>query len=56
MLSFSFLFFWGQITLYHFDHPQVLESFGGWTHPKMIDLFVDFARFALQTFGDRVRV
>ncbi|XP_034249322.1 myrosinase 1-like [Thrips palmi] len=44
------------ITLYHFDHPQVLETqFGGWTSPKMIDLFVEFSRFAFKTFGDRVK-
>ncbi|KAE8746830.1 hypothetical protein FOCC_FOCC006468, partial [Frankliniella occidentalis] len=34
------------VTVYHFDHPQVLEDqFKGWWSPNMIPIFKEYARF-----------
>ncbi|XP_014234170.1 myrosinase 1-like [Trichogramma pretiosum] len=44
------------VTLHGFgDVPHKLQPIGGWTNPKMIDHFVDFARVAFTAFGDRVK-
>ncbi len=44
------------VTLYHFDHPQVLQAeFGGWYSEKMIDYFLRFSETCFREFGDRVR-
>lgn len=44
------------VTLYHFDHPQVLqEEFGGWYGEQMIEHFCSFAETCFRAFGDRVR-
>ena len=43
------------MTLYHFDHPQALQtSFGGWYSEKMIERFLCFAATCFDAFGDRV--
>lgn len=42
------------VTIHHYDIPQRLQILGGWTNPKMIDYFQDFARAAFFYFGDRV--
>ncbi|XP_014233582.1 cytosolic beta-glucosidase-like [Trichogramma pretiosum] len=44
------------VTIYHWDHPQVLEDQGGWLNESMIDAFADYARFVFEEFGPRVRV
>nr|XP_023019567.1 myrosinase 1-like [Leptinotarsa decemlineata] len=37
------------VTLHHFDLPQRLQKdFGGWTNPKLIDIFVDYSRIVIE--------
>ncbi|XP_068659875.1 beta-glucosidase 22-like [Aristolochia californica] len=44
-----------RVTLYHLDHPQVLEDeYGGWLSPKMVEDFTAFADICFREFGDRV--
>lgn len=43
------------ITMYHFDLPNELNKDGGWTNPKTIDAFVEFANILLEKFGSRVK-
>ncbi|KAK3910775.1 Beta-glucosidase 10, partial [Frankliniella fusca] len=43
-------------TVYHFDHPQVLEDqFRGWQSREMIDKFRDYARFVFKEYGSKVQ-
>ncbi|KAF5180341.1 Beta-glucosidase [Thalictrum thalictroides] len=43
------------VTLYHLDHPQILEDeYGGWVSPRMIEDFTAFADVCFREFGDRV--
>lgn len=44
------------VTIYHFDHPQVIEEMGAWTNEKIVDLFADYARVVFREFGDRVKI
>ncbi|CAK9804963.1 Myrosinase 1 [Anthophora plagiata] len=43
------------LTLYHWDHPQVLEDAGGWLNSEMIDWFGDYARIVFQQYGPKVK-
>ncbi|XP_026282691.1 myrosinase 1-like [Frankliniella occidentalis] len=43
------------VTIYHFDHPQALETkFGGWLSEQMIDAYADFADFLFSEYGSEV--
>ncbi|XP_055962124.1 hydroxyisourate hydrolase-like isoform X3 [Mercurialis annua] len=43
------------VTLFHYDHPQVLEDeYGGWLSRKIVKDFTDFADVCFREFGDRV--
>lgn len=44
------------VTLYHWDHPSVLEKLGGWTNELMIDWFADYARIVFQELGPKIKV
>ncbi|NUU66838.1 glycoside hydrolase family 1 protein [Enterobacteriaceae bacterium BIT-l23] len=44
------------VTLYHFDHPQILQNqFGGWYSDRMITHFLMLAETCFREFGSRVR-
>ncbi|XP_046546593.1 lactase-phlorizin hydrolase-like [Haliotis rubra] len=43
------------VVLFIWDLPEVLEQHGGWLNTSTVDLFVDYARFCFETFGDRVK-
>ncbi|XP_076298364.1 myrosinase 1-like isoform X2 [Lasioglossum baleicum] len=43
------------ITIYHWDHPQVLEDAGGWLNSEMVDWFGDYARVVYREFGSKVK-
>ena len=42
------------VTVWHGDHPQVLDEAGGWTNRAMIDLYADYAEVLFRRLGDRV--
>ena len=42
------------VTLYHWDHPQVLEDAGGWRTRETAELFAEYARLMARELGDRV--
>ncbi|XP_033217859.1 myrosinase 1-like isoform X2 [Belonocnema kinseyi] len=43
------------VTIYHWDHPQVLEQMGGWINEMMVDWFTDFSKIVFQEFGPKVK-
>ncbi|MFX0071682.1 MAG: GH1 family beta-glucosidase [Candidatus Hermodarchaeota archaeon] len=43
------------ITLYHWDLPVELNEMGAWESREVVDAFVEFASFAFNEFGDRVK-
>ncbi|KAG7204724.1 hypothetical protein KM043_005138 [Ampulex compressa] len=43
-------------TLYHWDHPQMIEEAGGWLNPQMVDWFGDYARVIFQELGHKVKM
>lgn len=39
----------------HFDLPfEVLNKTGGWSDPRIVPAFEEYADFLYKTFGDRV--
>lgn len=44
------------VTLYHWDHPEVLERMGGWTNELMVEWFADYARVVYKELGDRMPI
>ncbi|WP_412075650.1 GH1 family beta-glucosidase [Streptomyces xanthophaeus] len=43
-----------QLTLYHWDLPQELESAGGWPERETAYRFAEYARIVAEALGDRV--
>ena len=44
------------VTLYHWDHPQLLEDRGGWTTRTMAEAFAEYAEVVARQLGDRVKM
>ncbi|XP_045494355.1 myrosinase 1-like [Colias croceus] len=44
------------VTLFHWDLPTSLMDLGGWSNPRMVDYFEDYARVAFTLFGDIVKI
>ncbi|XP_012263148.2 myrosinase 1-like [Athalia rosae] len=44
------------VTIYHWDHPQVLEDMGGWTNHMMVKFYLEYANVVFREFGDKVKV
>ncbi|XP_076749053.1 myrosinase 1-like [Xylocopa sonorina] len=43
------------VTIYHWDHPQILEEAGGWYNPEMVDWYGDYASVVFREFGTKVK-
>lgn len=43
------------VTMYHWDQPQALQSFGGFTNPLFVDYFETYADVLFKHFGDKVK-
>jgi beta-glucosidase len=41
-------------TVYHWDHPAVLDEIGGWTNREMASYFADYASLLVEHFSDRI--
>ncbi|XP_026276465.1 uncharacterized protein LOC113205169 isoform X2 [Frankliniella occidentalis] len=45
------------VTLYHFDHPAILEQeFKGWLNKKMVAKFREYATFIFKEYGHKVKM
>lgn len=43
------------ITIYHFDLPTNLQTFGGFSNSSIVDYFAAYAELLYNRFGDRVK-
>jgi beta-glucosidase len=43
------------LCLYHWDLPQALDDYGGWTNRDCAGWFADYAALVARRYGDRVR-
>ncbi|XP_020710414.2 myrosinase 1-like [Athalia rosae] len=44
------------VSLYHWDHPQILEEMGGWTNELMVRWFVDYAKVVFDNIGHLIDI
>ena len=42
------------LTLHHFTHPLWFEDMGGFTAKESVDVFMNYVRYAIDSFGDLV--
>ncbi|XP_046623554.1 myrosinase 1-like isoform X1 [Neodiprion virginianus] len=43
------------VTMYHWDHPQVLEDMGGWMNESMATWFAEYAEVLYRELGPKVK-
>ena len=43
------------VTLYHWDHPQIIEEMGGWLNEDMIKYFADYVTIVFRELGPKVK-
>ncbi|XP_050671630.1 myrosinase 1-like [Leptidea sinapis] len=43
------------VTMYHLDLPHKLQILGGWTHPNIVNWFLDYAKLLFSLYADRVK-
>ena len=44
------------VTLFHYDLPNVLAEEGGWENRSIVDDFEAYAKVCFEAFGDRVKL
>eukprot|EP00102_Acyrthosiphon_pisum_P022812 XP_016660022.1 PREDICTED: lactase-phlorizin hydrolase [Acyrthosiphon pisum] len=45
-----------QVTMYHWDLPNILQDLGGWSNPNIVGYFENYANFLFKTFGSQVKL
>ncbi|XP_046486756.1 myrosinase 1-like [Neodiprion pinetum] len=43
------------VTIYHWEHPKILEDLGGWTNELMVTWYADYARIIFEELGPLVK-
>ncbi|XP_033222617.1 myrosinase 1-like [Belonocnema kinseyi] len=43
------------VTIYHWDHPQLIEDLGGWRNDRMVEWFADYARIVFRELGPKIK-
>lgn len=43
------------VTIYHFDLPKDLQTFGGFTNSLLVEYFEEYANLLFSRYGDRVK-
>lgn len=44
------------VTMFHYDLPEALNLYGGFTNLLLIKYFLDYAKILFENFGDRVKL
>ncbi|XP_065364707.1 myrosinase 1-like [Calliphora vicina] len=44
------------VTMFHYDLPESLNLYGGFTNLELIKYFTNYAKLLFETYGDRVKV
>ncbi|XP_011645769.1 myrosinase 1 [Pogonomyrmex barbatus] len=43
------------VTLYHWDHPDIFETMGGWTNEMMVEWISNYARVVFKELGPKIK-